>query len=391
MDNNFNQSNKFNQFVMSGKKMLRCGYTTGTCATLATKACAIIHFTGEKINSVKVTTPNGIDVIADVLDISIQNNKISCAIKKDAGDDIDVTDGMLIYSTLEFIPDKDIIITGGTGIGFVTKKGLNQPVGEYAINSTPRKTIHDELFNLSEFYNYNGGFKVTISAPNGLEIAKKTFNSNLGIINGISIIGTTGIVEPQSLQALVDTIKVEVNMHNHNNHKRLILTFGNYSHDFISSNNFDILLDYEQIKISNFVGDTLDLLYQTNIEEIILVGHIGKVVKLAGGIMNTHSKFGDCRVEIFSSYAAYFGASTSIIKELMHSATTDACIDILDDINLRENVIDLIIDNASKHMNKRVDNKLKIGIITFSNIHGLLKVSDDANYLLSHWKGEFGE
>lgn len=381
-------SNKFNEYIQSGNKILRCGFTTGTCATLASKACTVIHFTGQKIDTISIITPKGIEVIADVLNITISTNSITCAIRKDAGDDIDVTDGMLIYARIDFIDNNEINITGGEGVGLVTKKGLNQPVGEYAINSTPRKMIIEELTKLSKQYNYNKGYNVTIFAPEGKEIAKRTFNSNLGIIGGISIIGTTGIVEPQSLQALVDTIKVEINMHNTNCQKRLVLTFGNYGQDFITENNYKILSKYEQVKISNFVGDTLDLLYPTEIEEVILVGHIGKVVKLAGGIMNTHSKFGDCRVEIFSAYSSYHGASHETIQKLMHSATTDACIDILDEINLRDIVMKSIIEKASQHLQKRVDSKIQIGLIAFSNTHGLLKISDIAQELLDKWKGE---
>lgn len=379
-------TNKFNEYIQSGNKILRCGFTTGTCSTLASKACTVIYFTGKKIDTISITTPKGIEVVADVLNIEISTNSITCAIQKDAGDDIDVTDGMLIYARIDFIEQNEIIITGGDGIGLVTKKGLNQPVGEYAINSTPRKMITEELNKLSKEYNYTKGYKVTISAPEGKEIAKKTFNSNLGIIDGISIIGTTGIVEPQSLQALVDTIKVEINMHNTNCQKRLVLTFGNYGQDFITENNYKILSKYEQVKISNFVGDTLDLLYPTEIEEVILVGHIGKVVKLAGGIMNTHSKFGDCRVEIFSAYASLHGASQEVIQKLMQSATTDACIDILEEINIKETVMQSITEKASQYLQKRVDNKIQIGLITFSNTHGLLKTSQIAQELLEKWK-----
>lgn len=373
-----------NEYIQSGSKLLRCGYTTGSCATLATKACAIMLHTQEKISSVSIITPKGIEVVADVLEIILNEDSVTCAIRKDAGDDIDVTDGMLIYSTVSYTTD-DIFIEGGVGIGVVTKAGLNQPIGKHAINSTPRKMILEQLTKLKQKYKYNGGYKTTIFAPNGEKIAERTFNSNLGIIGGISIIGTTGIVEPQSLQALLDSIKVEINMHNSNKVKRLILTFGNYGQDFIGTNVFKVLSQYEQVKISNFVGDTLDSIFHTDIQEVILVGHIGKVVKLAGGIMNTHSKIADCRTEIFGVHTALNGGSQESVQQIMESATTDACIDILDSIGLKELVINDIISTASNHINRRIANKFKVGIITFSNIHGLLNISKTAQELLVHW------
>lgn len=377
---------KLNQFIQSGDKLLRCGFTTGSCATLASKACAIMLFTKQEISSVSIVTPKGITVVAEVLDITIIENSVTCAVKKDAGDDIDVTDGMLVYSRVS-LSASEVAITGGVGVGKVTKSGLNQPVGEYAINSTPRKTIAEELTSLASEYDYTGGFDVCIFTPTGEEIAKRTFNANLGIIGGISIIGTSGIVEPMSMQALLDTIKLEIGMLNTSKHTRMIITFGNYGEDFIGRNNFDVLSNIEQVKISNFVGDSLDCIYHTDIEEVMLVGHIGKIVKLAGGIMNTHSKFGDCRVELFGFYAALNGASQEVIEQLKNSATTDACIEILDKISLREKVLQDILVSCTSYIQKRVNNKIKVGIITFSNVYGLLGISTLAEELLSKWKG----
>lgn len=374
-------------YIQSGNKLLRCGYTTGTCATLASKACTLIHFTATIPDIVTITTPKGIDVTAQVLDVTVTKNTVTCAIKKDAGDDIDATDGMLIYTTVTFtnaVADTShVTITGGTGIGVVTKPGLNQPVGEHAINSTPRKMITDTLTQLAKEYDYKGSYHVKVFAPDGERIAKRTFNANLGILGGISILGTTGIVEPQSLQALLDSIKVEVAQHNANGEKRVILTFGNYGVDFIGENIFDVLTKSPQIKISNFVGDTLDSLTHTNIKEIILVGHIGKVVKLAGGIMNTHSKIADCRTEIFAVHSTLNGATIDTVQQIMDSATTDACIEILDQLGIREQVISDIIASASRHLNRRVNDDMKVGLITFSNKHGLLHVSDIAKDMVN--------
>ena len=184
------------------QKLLRCGYTTGTCAAAASKAAVAMLFKQESMDSVAITTPNQTDLIIDVLNPQFNENVASCSIEKDSGDDPDITNGILVSSKVTLLPDSsEIIIEGGKGVGKVTKGGLDQPVGMSAINSVPRKMIKDSLNELALQYNYKGGFHVLISVPKGEEIAKKTFNPELGIVGGISILGTTGIVEPMSAKA----------------------------------------------------------------------------------------------------------------------------------------------------------------------------------------------
>ena len=203
---------KLEQYITKDGKKLRMGYTTGSCATAAAKAAAIMLLTHKKIESIYIKTPRGIGINIDIEDIFISNEYVSCAVKKDSGDDPDVTNQMLIYAKVSLINDREIIIDGGQGIGRVRKPGLNQPVGNAAINSTPRLTITNELENVADDFNYSGGFNVLIYAPDGEKIAKKTYNSRLGILGGLSIIGTSGIVEPMSDSAIVDTIKAELNI-----------------------------------------------------------------------------------------------------------------------------------------------------------------------------------
>ncbi|MGN1171449.1 MAG: cobalt-precorrin-5B (C(1))-methyltransferase CbiD, partial [Lachnospiraceae bacterium] len=189
---------KMEQFVYKDKKKLRCGYTTGSCAAAAAKAAAIMLFIGEKIDSVDLLTPGGVSLRLNVEETERNSDSVSCAVRKDAGDDADITDGILIYATVQRQEKQGIEIDGGEGIGRVTRPGLEQSPGSAAINSVPRRMIRDALSEVCDTFGYEGGLKAVIWAPEGTELAKKTFNPNLGVEGGISILGTSGIVEPMS-------------------------------------------------------------------------------------------------------------------------------------------------------------------------------------------------
>ena len=221
-------------YIYRGTKKLRCGYTTGSCAAGAAKAAAQMLLTGEKITQISLMTPAGIPLTLDILEPRLTKDSVSCAIRKDSGDDPDITNGILIFAEVSKC-DGGITISGGEGIGTVTKPGLDQPVGAAAINSTPRRMISDALSGIAAAYNYPGGFHVVISAPEGTALAQKTFNPRMGIQGGISIIGTTGIVEPMSNAALIETIRTEANMRRAAGHENLLLTVGNYSDTFLQT------------------------------------------------------------------------------------------------------------------------------------------------------------
>ena len=372
----------FEHYRSQGGKRLRCGYTTGTCAALAAKASARALLTGLPVLSETVRTPKGLDVTADILDLRQAGHLVSCAVRKDGGDDIDATDGALIYAAVSKAP-AGIVIDGGEGVGRVTLPGLDQPVGAAAINSTPRRMIAEVLLEAAAESGYEGGFSVTVSVPGGAELAKKTFNPQLGIEGGISILGTSGIVEPQSLQALLDSIAVELRVHAARGVKNLIMTPGNYGRDFLRA--YPELAAMPQVKCANFLGDTLDLAAENGMETVLLVGHIGKLVKLAGGIMNTHSRVADCRTELFAVYAALHGAGPAHIRRLLDAATSDACITILDELDLRRPVLGDLTAAAQAHLDRRTAGALRAGLITFSNQYGLLTVSHTAEQILNDW------
>lgn len=295
------------EYIYHGKQKLRCGYTTGSCAAAASKAAVEMLITGDYTNKIDLLTPKGIMLELDVLDSIIESGYTSCAIQKDSGDDPDITNGILIYAKAERIPHS-IEIEGGEGIGRVTKNGLDQPMGAAAINSTPRRMIKSAVTEISEKYDYRGGIKITISVPNGRSIAKKTYNPRMGIEGGISIIGTTGIVEPMSNSALIETIRMETRMRSTEGIKNLLITIGNYSKSFLA-NKMPFMFD-KSVTCSNFIGEAIDAALEYNFESVLIIGHIGKLVKLGAGIMNTHSAQADGRMDVLVTCGVLAGADT---------------------------------------------------------------------------------
>ena len=277
------------------------------------------------------------------------------------------------------------------GVGRVTKLGLSQAVGEAAINPVPKKMIYDEVKNVIEEYNSKysqaiNGIKITIYVPKGEEIAKKTFNPRLGIVGGISILGTSGIVEPMSEKALLESIEVEMKVVKASGVKNLIITPGNYGEDFIKNTmNFDLS---NSVKCSNFVGDTIDLAVDMGFESILIVGHMGKLVKLAAGIMNTHSHQADGRMEIFTAHSALYNAPVEVLKSLMDCITTDEAVNIIKDYDFYDDVRKSIMKRIDYHIKQRVRNEVLIGAVLFSNKWGLFGKTDMADEIICNIKNE---
>ena len=194
------------------QKKLKTGYTTGSCAAAATKAALEMLLSGNEIQNISLLTPNQTELYLEVKDISIARDWVSCGIQKDSGDDPDVTNGICVYARVEKQSGTEIIIDGGIGVGRVTRKGLEQSIGQAAINKVPREMIIKEVKEQCAKYGYHQGLSIVVSVPEGVELAKKTFNPRLGIEGGISILGTTGIVQPMSEKALTDTIFLEMKM-----------------------------------------------------------------------------------------------------------------------------------------------------------------------------------
>ena len=368
------------EFIEKEGKKLRFGYTTGSCAAAAAKAAAWMLLTGQKKEEISLITPKGVALTLPVLDITMKQNRVSCAIRKDSGDDPDVTNGALIYAEVTPTAAPGITIDGGIGVGRVTKKGLDQPVGNAAINSVPRRMIRENLEEVLAFTDRNWGLNVVISVPEGEKLAKQTFNPRLGIVGGISILGTTGIVEPMSEKALVDTIRVELKQRRANGDEYVLLTPGNYGCDFIRAG---LALNAEQaVQSSNFIGQTLDICRELGFRGALLVGHIGKLVKIGGGMMNTHSKYGDCRMEILAAHAGAAGLAPEKIGEILECVACDAALRILKDAGCFEKTLAGLTERILFHLHHRARENMEVGTILFSKEYGLLAQSDNAMELI---------
>ena len=382
---------QFEHYIRSGQRLLRCGYTTGTCAALGAAGAARLLLTGHAPESVGLRTPKGIVVEVAPQFCRLTADGAACAIVKDGGDDIDATTGLPVIAAVTLLPGapRTVTIDGGAGVGRVTKPGLDQPVGAAAINRVPRQMIAEALLREADAVGYGGGFAVVISIEGGEAAAKRTFNPHLGVEGGLSVLGTSGIVEPMSQQAILDTIQLEMNqaalrVQTEAGPRRLILAPGNYGLDYLGTA-YPEFASIPVVKTSNFIGDTLDMAASAGFEDVLLVGHVGKLCKLAGGIMNTHSHTADCRTELFCAHAALCGASRELCAALYAAATTDACLELLDAAGLRAPVLESLLDAIQLHLDRRAGEAFRVGAVLFSNQHGPLGATQTAKELLEQW------
>ena len=369
-------------YITQNNKKLRCGFTTGTCATAGTKACAYMLLSRKMASSVRITVPKGFELTIDIEDACISGNSASCSVIKDGGDDIDATHGMKIFSKVT-LTDSGIDIDGGEGIGRVTKNGLDQPVGNAAINSTPRSMITRELEALAAEFGYSSGFRAEIYAPEGEKVAERTFNANLGILGGISILGTSGIVEPMSESALIATIVKDMDVKKAEGRKTLLVVPGNYGKDFVEG--MPGIDGNDAVKCSNFIGEMLDHACEIG-TDVVLVGNIGKLVKLAGGIMNTHSRNADCRMEILAANTALAGGDIDTVRAVAMSNTTDDALDSIVAAGLKEKVSQLLLDAIYRHMRHRTGGNVRTAAVLFSTKYGLLGMTKDAEEMLEAYR-----
>lgn len=363
---------------IDGKKYKR-GYTTGSCATAASKAATHMLFTKEKIETINIDTPKGIPLNLKVENININDDFVQCSIKKDGGDDIDATHKMDIYAKAEFIEGNEIIIDGGIGIGRVTKKGLGIKIGKAAINKTPISMIKNEV---RKVIGSSKGVKITIFAPEGETIAKKTFNPRLGIVGGISIIGTTGIVEPMSDEGWKRSLSIELEMKKAQGIDKIILVPGNHGEVFIKET---LGIDPKYIvRTSNFIGYMLKEAQRIGFKNILMAGHLGKYVKIAGGIFNTHSKVADARNEILIANLALMNAPFDLIKKVNECLTTEEFIEILQDDKYKkyEEIYNILSDKCKNRIDIYLnDEETNVEVMIFSMDKKLLGKSLKASAL----------
>lgn len=375
------------KYVVKNNKKLALGYTTGSCAAAAAKAAAGMLFSGESVSEVFLPTPKGYLLHLEILDPVCQREMASCAVKKYSGDDPDVTNGILVYAAVSYgasVRERKVTIDGGIGVGRITKPGLEQKVGDAAINSVPRRMITEAVLEMMEEYEIYGEICVEISIPEGTALAKKTFNPRLGIEGGISVLGTSGIVEPMSEEALIASIRVELKMHRQNGARYLVISPGNYGTAYLSGH-FPVNLE-KAVKCSNFLGETIDMAVELGYEGILFVAHIGKFIKAAAGIMNTHSRCADARMEILTANALRAGAPLGVLQRIVDAVTTDEGLALLKETGYLEPTMKLIMEKIAFYLDHRAYGKLELACLVFSNelgelgrfgdVEGLLKKTD---------------
>ena len=372
-------------YVIRNQKKLRFGYTTGSCAAGAARGAARLLLGEDEISEVELMTPKGILLHLEILDRKRSENAASCAVRKDAGDDPDTTNGILVYAEVEkFLIRSDmedrIVIDGGIGVGRVTKPGLSQKIGEAAINPVPRAMILQAVEEIADQYHYEGGLKVTISVPEGEKIARKTFNPRLGIVGGISILGTSGIVEPMSEKALIDSIRVEMTQHAAMGEQYMLVTPGNYGADYLREH---MELPFEKnIKCSNYVGETIDMAVDMGVKGILFISHIGKFVKVAAGIMNTHSHSADARMEVLCANAIRAGGDLACARSILQCNTTDEALRVLDENHILKETMKEITDRIQFYLDHRSYQQILLGAVIFSNEYGYLGQTANAAELI---------
>ena len=379
--------------VYKDKKMLRRGYTTGTCAALAAQGAVSFLVSGIWPETAELMTPAGQMVRVPLMEKKAGNGAVSCAVKKDAGDDPDVTDGLLIFARARFLPENAgnarVVIDGGEGVGRVTKAGLDQPVGAAAINSVPRRMIEAAVTEVLEEAGADRPVEILIFVPGGEKAAEKTFNPVLGITGGISILGTSGIVEPMSEEALIETIRAHMQVLRSEGRRFAAAVPGNMGERFLWS-----YLEREGIgKIpavvcSNFVGRTLDMAGELGFSGLLLAGHLGKLVKLGCGIMNTHSKEGDGRMETLVACALRVGAETGTLKRIQEANTTEQALEELKAAGILKETMGALLERMDWYMRRRVPETLETGILVFDAAGTLLGATENARDLLALAAGE---
>lgn len=402
------------EFVYIDGKKYRRGYTTGSCATAVSKAAVYMLLTNEKIDTVNIDTPKGIYLSIPVVSSEIKKNEDTgeiysiCSVEKDGGDDIDATNGIEIFAKATWVYEDEIdkseknfsfegdgfCVFSGEGVGIITKKGLSVEPGRPAINPVPQKMIAKEVESVlkasgenvlndkNSLDNRKKVIKITIFIPKGEEVANKTFNPRLGIVGGISIIGTSGIVEPMSDEGWKKSLSIELNMKKELGMDKIILVPGNHGESFISDR---IGENSSVVRTSNFLGYMLMEAKRMGFKKILLAGHIGKFIKLSAGIFNTHSKVADARNEILIANLALMGASTELVRKIDSCLTTEEATDIVYENGFGE-VFDTICEKCKKRAEMHVDNEIEIEVFIFKMDKTVLGKSKNAEEMLDSFR-----
>lgn len=374
---------RLEHYIVSGGKRLRCGYTTGSAAAGAAKAAALMLLGKTQVGHVQIDTPADIPLTLDVEESIQADGMARCAVRKDGGDDIDATHGMRIFAEVTHSDRKGIEILGGPGVGRVTRRGLEQPVGSAAINQGPRRMIAQAVLAVCRESGYQGGLRVVISAERGEEIAKKTYNARLGIEGGISILGTTGIVEPMSRRAIIETIQKELDIQKAAGTQPLIFVPGNYAQRFLQDGLG--ISARSAVVCSNFIGEALDYAQHLGFGSALIVGHAGKLVKLAAGVFDTHSHVADARMEVLCTHAAIAGAESGLVADILRCVTVDEALELLEQRKILPRVMCSVMERMETQLCLRSP-EMQTQAVMFTNIYGVLGMTSGAQEMIDSWK-----
>ena len=330
---------------------LREGFTTGSCASAAALACCLWLRDGKCPDQVCITVPEGRQYIPSI----IRHADGSCGVIKDSGDDPDITNGMEIICKVEIMDaDGGIRFHAGEGVGTITEDGLKIPKGEAAINPVPRQMIEAAVRSV---FGARAAV-VTVSIPGGREIAQKTFNPRLGIMGGLSVLGTSGVVRPMSEDALKESLYAELKMRALQGAETILLTFGNQGEEALKK----IFPDLPIVQVSNYIGFMLDSALELGVKKLIIGGHPGKLAKVAAGVMQTHSKYADGRREAIITQLALMGADVELLERIQACVTTDAIMALVHDAGL-DAVWNRIAEAARRYCSARVRGEIKMDVI----------------------------
>lgn len=330
---------------------MREGFTTGSCAAAAALASCLWRRDGECPRRVEIVVPAGRTFAADV----VARDGFECGVIKDAGDDPDVTNGCEVRARVDVLPGAGgIEFAAGPGVGTVTQPGLKLPVGAAAINPVPREMIARAVRSVYP----TAAARVTVSIAGGEELATRTFNPRLGIVGGLSVLGTSGIVRPMSEDALTESIALELSMHHARGARALGLVFGNQGEEALAR----LYPRLPIAQMSNYVGFSLDAAAGLGYERLLMAGHPGKLAKVAAGVMQTHSRYGDARREAIMAHLALMGAEVELLREVRASVTTDAALGAIARAGCGR-VWELMADSAQEYCEARVRGACRVDVL----------------------------
>ncbi len=360
---------------------LRGGYTTGACAAAGVKA-ALLYEAGNTVDEVDLTALDGTILTIPVKKVERIPEGLRAEIVKFSGDDPDITNGVSVFTTVRHLPDETgIKFKAGKGIGRVTKPGLSVPVGEPSINPGPRQLIQNVV---TDILGEDAGLEVTISIPEGVELAKRTLNPILGVEGGLSIIGTTGVLRPMSEEAFKNSLVPQIDVVKAAGYSSLVFVPGKIGERIAIK--YGIPSD-AIVQTSNFIGFMLEAAAKREIESVLLFGHIGKLAKIAAGVFYTHNRIADGRLETLAAYAAAEGLPQKGVRRILECTTTEDAMTVIEEYELLQ-VYRILAERASLRARRYIFDDMEIGTVMVTMDGRILGMDDAAKAIGGelHWK-----